>query len=105
MRDLAVAELVGGLGVEQVVDASGTAAEVGFGDLFDFELGDLREEFARLLPATLRVTKVAGVVIGDAEFDGRARSDGLDGRENLADVLALCGECGGACGPRGVVAE
>ena len=44
-------------------------------------------------------------MVGDAKCDGRARSDGLDGGEDLADVLALCGEGSGARGPGGVVAE
>ena len=48
VRDLAVAEFVGGFGMQEVVDACGAAAERCFGDLFDFELGDLREKSARL---------------------------------------------------------
>lgn len=65
VADLAVAELLGGFGLEQVVDTGGAAAEPGFGDLGDFELGDSGEELAGLLMDSLGVPEVAGIVIGD----------------------------------------
>jgi hypothetical protein len=46
--DLAVAELLGGFGLEEVVDAGGAAAEGRFSDLGDLETGDGGEQFARL---------------------------------------------------------
>jgi len=61
VADLAVAELLGGLGLEEVVDAGGAAAEGGFGDLGDFELGDSGEELAGLLVDSLGVTEKAAV--------------------------------------------
>lgn len=104
VRDFSVAEFVGGLGMQQVVNACRAAAEIRFRNLFDGELGDLREQSAWLSEDTLRVAKVAGVVIGDAKRDGQARRYRLDGGKNFADVFAPGGECGGACGPRGVIA-
>ena len=75
MTDLAVAKLLRGLGLEEVVDAGGAAAERRLGDLGDFELRNLREQVARLLEDSLRVTEVAGVVIGDAHGQRIARRD------------------------------
>src|ERR1700743_1085226 len=69
VRDLAIAKFVGGLGMEEVIDAGGAAAERGFSDLFDDEVGDLCEELAWLLPDALCVTKMTGVVVGDAKCD------------------------------------
>jgi len=40
MRDFTVAELLRWLGLEEIVDARGTAAERGFGDFSDLEVGD-----------------------------------------------------------------
>jgi hypothetical protein len=103
--DFAIAELLGGPGLEQVVDAGGATAEGGFGDLGDFEAGDCGEEFARLEEDALCVAKMAGVVVGDAEWEWVSRGDGLEFGEDFGDVAAFCGEGAGAFGPGGVVAE
>lgn len=105
MRDFSVAELLRGLGLEQVVDARGAAAERGFGDLGDFKAGDLREQLARLLMDALRVAEVAGVVVGDAERQGIARCDWVEFAEDFGDVFAFCGEGAGSVGPLRVVAQ
>jgi len=78
MRDLSVAELLRGFGLEQVVDARGAAAEGGFGDLRDFQARDVREQLAGLLMDALRVAEVAGVVVGDAEGQRIARRLGRE---------------------------
>ena len=72
VADLAVGELIGGFGVEQVVDAGGAAAEAGLFDLGDLEAGDGGKEIAGLLEDVLRVAEVAGVVVCDAEGEGMA---------------------------------
>ncbi len=105
MPDLAVAELLRGLRLQQVVDACGAAAERWLGDLGDFELRNLCEQMAWLLEDALRVTQVAGVVIRDAHRQRISWRNGRKLAENLCDVFALCGEGGGTGGPFGVVAE
>ena len=40
--NFAVAELLGGFGLEEIVDSCGAAAERGLGDLSYFEVGDCR---------------------------------------------------------------
>ena len=42
VSDLAIAELLGGFGLEEIVDSCGAAAERGLGDLSYFEVGDCR---------------------------------------------------------------
>jgi hypothetical protein len=75
--DFAVAELLGGFGLEQIVDACRAAAEGRFCDLGDLEAGDGCEQLARLLKDALRVAEMAGVVIGDAERERVARREWL----------------------------
>ena len=105
VANLAVAELLRGLRLQQVVDARGAAAERCLGDLGDLKLWNLGEQVARLLEDALRVTQVASVVIRDAHRQRIARRDRWKFAEDLGDVFALCGEGGGTGCPCGVVAE
>ena len=110
MGDFAIAELLGGFGLEEIVDAGGAAAEGGFGDFGDLEAGDSGEQLARLLIDALRVAEMAGVVVGDADREWIARGwrmtfKGFEFREDFGDVAAFCGEGAGARGPVGIVAE
>jgi len=101
----AVAELLGGFGLEEVVDAGGAAAEGGFGDLGDLKAGDGTEKFAGLDEDSLGVAEVAGVVVGDADWERVPGRDGWEFGEEFRDVAAFCGEGVGAGGPFGIVAE
>src|SRR6185437_1373936 len=92
MGDFAVAELLGGFGLEEVVDSCGSAAERGLGDLGELESGDGAQEFARLEEDSLSVAKAACVVIGDAERERVARGERLEVGEDFSDVAAFCGE-------------
>src|SRR5690242_20346078 len=47
---LAVAELAGGLGVQDVPDAGRAAAQLGLGDLAQLQAGDAAQQLARLRP-------------------------------------------------------
>ena len=80
LSTLRVADLLGALGLDEVVDAGAAAALVAVGDLDELDAGDRREEPARLLADPLRVGEVAGVVVGDA----RARSGGAARRGGSA---------------------
>jgi hypothetical protein len=105
VTDLAIAELLGGFRLEEVVDTGRAAAERGLGDLGNFQLRNLREEIAGLLKDLLGVTKVACVVIRDADGKRIALRDRWDAAENFGDVFAFGGESLGASSPLGVVAE
>ena len=59
---------------------------MGFGDLGDFEAGDLREELAGLLVDALCVTEVAGVVVGDADGQRIARGDRLASSQRISEM-------------------
>ena len=51
----AVAEGVGGVRLDEIVNAGGAAADGGFGDFCYLEAGNVREQLARLAANTLRV--------------------------------------------------
>ena len=67
MTDLAVAKLPGGLGLEEVVEASRATAKRGLGNFRHFELGNSGKKLAGLLVDPLSVTEVTSVVISDAD--------------------------------------
>lgn len=102
---LAIAEFVGRFGMEEVVDAGGTAAHGRLGDLGDLEARDRGEEGAGFEEDALGVPEVAGVVVGDAEREGVAGGKGRKLSEELGDVATAGGKGAGALGPVGVVAE
>ena len=67
MSDFAVAELLGRLRLEEVVNACRATAKGGLSNLDNLKLRNSGEKFARLLMDSLSVTEVACVVIGDAD--------------------------------------
>lgn len=67
VADLAVAKLLGGLGLKEVVDACGATAKRRLGDLSNFKLRNSGEKLAGLLMDSLSVTEMACVVICDAQ--------------------------------------
>ncbi len=102
---LAVAQLVGRLRMEQVVDAGGAAAERGLFDLRDFESGNRSQQPPRLSVDGLRVAQVASVVVGHSHGQRVARGTCGQFAQNLGDVFAFGAEGGGARGPCGIVAQ
>ena len=64
----AIAERIGGLWLNEIVDSRGTAADGGFGDLRKFETGNAGEQSARLRAHALRMLQMAGVVKRHAQF-------------------------------------
>ena len=68
VADLADEELLGLLGLGDVVDAGAAAAPIGLGQLDELEPGDELQEVAGLLGDLLPVGQVTGVVVGDGEF-------------------------------------
>ena len=105
LRRLARAELGGGLGLHEVVDAGRAAAQLPVGGLEQLELRDPAQQRARLRADALRVREVAGVVVGDAQRERMARRLRLVLGEQLGDVVDAGRERGGALGPLGVVGE
>src|SRR6478609_8901076 len=65
VRGLAVTQLAGRLGVEDVVDPGRTAAQLSLVDLPQLQPGYAAEQLPRLGPDPLRVRQVAGVVVRD----------------------------------------
>ena len=89
---LAVAQGVGGIGLDEVVDSRGAAADGGLGNFRELQLGNVRKQGARLGPDTLGMLQMAGIVEGDAEFQWMSRGAWLEIGEDFADVLALRGK-------------
>lgn len=56
------------VGLHEVVDSCGTAADGGFGDFGEFESGDARKQSARLGTHALSVLQMAGIVESHAQF-------------------------------------
>lgn len=67
VANFAVAELLGGLRLEEVVDAGGATAKRRLGDFSNFKLRNSGEKLTGLLVNSLSVTEVACVVISDAD--------------------------------------
>lgn len=55
----AIAERIGGVGLDKIVDSCGTAADGGFGDLDKLKTWNSREQSARLRAHALRVLQMA----------------------------------------------
>ena len=66
---------------------------------------DRGQQIARLLPDLLRVLKVAGIVISDAQVQRLTDRAGPKFREELCNVAALRGECPGSLGILRIVAQ
>lgn len=101
----AIAKRFGGVGLNEIVDSCGAAADGGFGNLSEFEAGNAREQSAGLRVHALRVQQVAGIVKGYVQFQRMARSARIKFRKGFADVLALCGKAPGAFGVFPIVTE
>ena len=67
-------ELGRGLGLHEVVDPGGAAAQLPVGGLHQLEVGDPAQQLARLGAHALRVGEVAGVVVGDLASGSGSRS-------------------------------
>src|SRR5215472_17728511 len=87
---LAIAKGVGRVGLDEIVDSCGAAADGGFGNFGNFERGNACEQSARLRTDTLRMLQMAGIVKRHAQSQRMARAACLEFGENFADVLALC---------------
>src|SRR3954447_2132381 len=75
---LAVTELSGRFGVEDVVDPRRSAAQLGLVDLLELEARYATEQLPGLGPDALGVPEVAGVVVGDGDLEWMAFGDGRD---------------------------
>ena len=67
LRGLAVAELLRGVRLDEVVDAGAAAAQLLLGRLDELELRDRAQQRPRLGAHALRVAEVAGLLVGDAQ--------------------------------------
>ena len=83
--ELSGEELSRDLGLQQVVDPGGAAAEVGLGELDQPETGDRAEESPRRLPHALAVRQVTGLVVRHREVERPPRPREVLGQE-LGDV-------------------
>lgn len=64
----AIAEGLGGVGLNEIVDAGRPAANCGFGNFGELESGNAREQSTRLRAHSLRMLQVAGIVKGHPQF-------------------------------------
>ncbi len=102
---LAVTELTGRLGVEDVVDPRRPAAQVALGDLLQHQAGYAAQQLARLAADPLGVAEVAGVVVGDGDVEGVPLGPRADLDEELRDVADLGTERPRPLDPLGFVGE
>src|SRR5437764_1284922 len=98
-------ELGGGLGVQQVVDTRGPAANLPLRGLDHLELRDLAEQLARLGAHRLGVRQVTGVVVGDLDGDRMATRARAGVGQQFRDVADLLRERLGSVRPLRVVAQ
>src|ERR671915_95453 len=89
---LALTELGGGLGLDHVVDARGSAADLGLPDLLYGDPRYLLEGLARLLAHSLRVRQVAGVVVGRRNGQRISLGHGAELLQKLRDIADLRAE-------------
>ena len=64
----AITERFGCVGLHEIVDSRGAAADGGLGDLGEFESGNTREQRSRLRAHALRMLQMARVVECHAQF-------------------------------------
>src|SRR3954452_16051030 len=79
---LAVAEIMRRLGLDQVVDAGAPAADLLFRERQEFDAGHRPQQIARGLAYALRMREVAGIMVGDPDREGMPR---CPWRAELAD--------------------
>jgi hypothetical protein len=101
----AIAEFAGGVGLDEIIDARGAAADRRFGNFKEFEAGDLGEQLARLRADALGVLEMAGIVEGDTSAQGFTFGARWKFGKDFGDVAAFGGETAGAVGVGGIVAE
>ncbi len=89
---LAIAELLRGFRLKEVVDAGGATAERGFGYFGNFELRNCGEKLTGLLMNSLSMTQVACIVISDADGERMTQGPSRQTSEDFSDVFAFCGE-------------
>src|SRR3954447_6131670 len=102
---LALAELLGGLGLHEVVDPGRAAADLPVPRLHQLELGDRAQELTRLLAHALGVGQVAGVVVGHLHRHRRTLGARLDLAEQLVRVANLAREGLRPLGPVRILAQ
>src|SRR5260221_167504 len=105
MLSLALAQLVGRLWLGQVVDTGATAADVCLRNVHHLDPRNATQHLTWLRANTLRMGKMAGVMVGYAQLDGMARRHRLQLGQDLRDVPYRVRECPGAFGVPGVVAQ
>ena len=86
VRRLPLAELRGGLGLDEVVDPGAPAADRLLGRLDELEARDRAEQRARRVADPLRVAEVAGVLVGDPQRELVPLGARLELGEQLVDV-------------------
>src|SRR5215204_4715285 len=89
---LALTELGGGLGLDHVVYARRSTADLGLTDLLYVHPRYLLEGLARLLTDSLRVCQVAGVVVGRCNGQRISLSHGTKFLKELRDIADLRAE-------------
>ena len=102
---LALAELAGRLGVQQVVGTGAAAADLGLDQLAQLDAGDAAQQPARLVAHALGVREVARVLVGDRHRQRVPLRDRAQLVEQLGDVARLRGQRGRALGPARLVAQ
>ena len=65
----AIAEGVGGVGLDQIVESGGATADGVFWDFSEFELGNICQQLAGLRADALCMLKMTGIVEGYAEAE------------------------------------
>ena len=106
VRQLAVEQFRGLLGLGDVVDAGAAAAPVGFRQVDHLQPGDGIEDGARLVDHLLAVAQVAALVVGGA-VETAARGGLAEARRDqpLVDVLDLGVPLRGACGVERIIMQ
>src|SRR6266849_8622609 len=105
MLSLALAQLVGRLWLDQVVDTGATAANVCLRNVYHLDPRNAMQHLTWLQTDALRMGKMAGVMVGYAQLDGMARCHRLQLGQDLRDVPYRVRERSGAFGVLGVVAQ
>ena len=106
VRGLAEAELGGHVRLDEVEDAGAAAADLGLGQRNDRDVRNGGQEPARLLPHSLSVCEVAGVVVRDAEWQPTTRRPRWsEAIQRFGQIADLGGKRPCPRGPLGVVLQ
>lgn len=92
----AIAEGIGGVWLDEIVDSRRAAAEGRFGNLDEFKPGNTSKQIARLRAHALRMLQMTGIVERHAQFQEMALAARLELRKDFADVFAFCRKVPGA---------